>query len=215
MSKDGLRVNGKRFAELRKRIGFTQLDLANRAGYSERVIRKAESGGPLRFDTIRDLSECLSTPDRIVSPHHLLHSNLELAIQFVHAYDHYGRDALQHCQGFFADEFEFFCPGDPEQVAFAGVWKGVNGMQEFFNRFHSLFSRNAGSLKPTYLEADDRVVARYEDQVFFESHPMPSFWVNLHFQFKNGLIARIDDEYDTRAAAESFHQLLRRLGRTT
>ena len=213
MGKNGLRVNGKRIAELRNQLGYTQLYLATLAGYSERVIRKAESGGPLRFDTIRDLSECLSTPRRTVEPRHLLHSNLELAIQFVHAYDHYGRDALHHCQGLFADDFEFYCPGDSAHVAFAGLWKGIAGMQEFFNRFFALFSRQTGTLCPTYLEAEDRIVARYEDQVFFESHPMPTFWVNLHFQFKDGLIKRIDDEYDTRAAAESFSELLSRLGR--
>lgn len=213
MGKDGLRVNGKRFADLRKQIGLTQIDLANRAGYSERVIRKAESGGPLRFDTIRDLSECLSTSRRIVEPGHLLQSNRELAVQFVHAYDHFGRDALLHCEGLFTDDFEFFCPGDTEQVAFAGLWRGTAGAQEFLNIFFSLFTRSVGSLQTTYLEADNRVVARYEDQVFFESHPMPSFWVNLHFQFRDGLISRIDDEYDTRAASESFFDLLKRLGR--
>jgi ketosteroid isomerase-like protein/DNA-binding XRE family transcriptional regulator len=213
MGKEGLRINGKRFAELRKHSGFTQVDLAHRAGYSERVVRKAESGGPLRFETIRDLSQCLSTPDQVVEPRHLLQSNRELAIQFVHAYDHFSRDALSHCEGLFTEDFEFFCPGDPDQAAFAGHWKGVDGMQEFFDRFFSIFSRKEGSLQPTYLEADNRVVARYEDQVFFESHTMPSFWVNLHFQFRDGLIARIDDEYDTRLAAESFSELLRRLGR--
>lgn len=213
MRKDGIRINGRLFADLRKQLGLTQLDLANRAGYSERVIRKAESGGPLRFDTIRDLSQCLSSPNAVVEPKHLLQSNLELAVQFVHAYDHYGRDALSHCRGLFADDFEFFCPGDTEQVAFAGLWKGAQGMQRFFDNFFSLFTRNVGSLNPTYFEAEDRVVARYEDQVFFETHAMPPFWVNLHFHFRDGLISRIDDEYDTRLAAESFLELLKRLGR--
>jgi transcriptional regulator with XRE-family HTH domain len=213
MGKDGIRINGRLFADLRKQLGLTQIDLANRAGYSERVIRKAESGGPLRFDTIRDLSQCLSSPSGVVEPKHLFQSNRELAVQFVHAYDHYGRQALAHCKGLFTEDFEFFCPGDTEQVAFAGLWKGVEGMQQFFDRFFSIFARKKGSLNPTYFEAEDRVVARYEDQVFFESHPMPPFWVNLHFQFREGLIVRIDDEYDTRSAAESFSDLLKRLGR--
>lgn len=213
MGRESYRVNGKRFAELRKQIGLTQMDLANRAGYSERVIRKAESGGALRLETIRDLSQSLSTPNQIVEPSHLYHSQLDLAKQFVQAYDQFGRDALLHCDGLFHEDFQFCCPGDPIQVSFAGLWNGLEGMQEFFDRFFSLFSRKAGSLLPTYLEADCRVVARYEDQVFFETHPMPPFWVNLHFHFRDGLISRIDDEYDTRLAAESFLELLKRLGK--
>jgi transcriptional regulator with XRE-family HTH domain len=213
MNRSGLRVHGTRLIELRKQAGLTQLDLAVRSGYSERVIRKAEAGGPLRFETVQDIAQCLSTPQHQVTATNLLRTHLDLASQFVHAYDHYGGSALEHCDGLFAEDFEFYCPGDPEQVAFAGTWPGTEGMQTFFDRFFGVFSRDPGSLQPVYLESKERIVARYEDRVYFEGHSMPPFWVNLHFQFRDGCIARIDDEYDTRLASVAFAKLLARLGR--
>ncbi|MFN7730945.1 MAG: helix-turn-helix domain-containing protein [Pirellula sp.] len=213
MNRSGLRVHGNRLIELRKQAGLTQLDLAVRSGYSERVIRKAESGGLLRFETVQDIAQCLSSPQRIVTTADLLRTHLDLAMQFVHAYDHHGRGALEHCDGLFADDFEFYCPGDSEQVAFVGLWSGTEGMQSFFDRFYGIFTRDPGSLKPVYLESKERIVARYEDRVYFDGHSMPPFWVNLHFQFRDGCIARIDDEYDTRLASEAFGELLARLGR--
>lgn len=60
---------------------------------------------------------------------------------------------MQFCDGLLSDEVEFYCPGDTEQVAFAGLWIGTSGMQDFFDRFFSLFSCTAGTLQPTYLEA--------------------------------------------------------------
>ncbi len=167
----------------------------------------------MRIETIRDLSQCLSTVDSAVHAHELVLSNRDLALQFVQAYDDYGIEMVKHCKQIFADDVELHCPGDPGQVSFVGVWRGPSGIHEFFNRFFAFFGRQNGSLAPMCFESNDRVVIRYVDQVYFEGHSMPPFWVNLHFQFRDGKIVRIDDEYDTRAASESFLELLKRLGR--
>ncbi|AMV34200.1 helix-turn-helix protein [Pirellula sp. SH-Sr6A] len=213
MNNSGWVVNGRRLAEFRKLAGMTQLDLAARSGYSERAIRKAEAGGFLRISTLHDLAEALSTAERRVAVQELVLNQLTMAMQFVDAYDRHGVAMMQHCGEIFSEDVELHCPGDNAQVPFAGVWRGRDGLQLFFDLFFSVFSRTRGSLKPVYLESDHRIVARYEDQVFFESHPMPPFWVNLHFQFQDGRIVRVDDEYDTRYASQCFMELLQRLGR--
>ena len=82
----------------------------------------------------------MSSPKRIVTTADLLRTHLDLAMQFVHAYDHYGRGALEHCEWLFANDFEFYCPGDTQQVAFADLWPGTDGMQAFFDRFFGLFN---------------------------------------------------------------------------
>ncbi|MFN3148584.1 helix-turn-helix domain-containing protein [Bremerella sp.] len=46
--------------ELRLNNGWTQAELAKRAGYSERLIGKAESGSPIARDTIVDIADALS-----------------------------------------------------------------------------------------------------------------------------------------------------------
>jgi transcriptional regulator with XRE-family HTH domain len=65
------RVNGVTIRVRRKQLGWSQVELGHRAGYSERVIRKAEAGGTLRIQTIYDIAMTLSIGGSIVSFHDL------------------------------------------------------------------------------------------------------------------------------------------------
>ncbi len=47
--------NGQKLNALRARLGWTQAEAANKIRYSERLIRKAEKGLPIRGRTLRDL----------------------------------------------------------------------------------------------------------------------------------------------------------------
>ena len=57
-------VRGDLLRAQRLRNAWTQADLAARAGLSDRLIRKAEKGGPLRRSSIRVLAETLGVPER-------------------------------------------------------------------------------------------------------------------------------------------------------
>ena len=46
---------------------MSQVELSRRSGYSERVIRKAEAGGTLRFETIQDLATAMSVEGHSIS----------------------------------------------------------------------------------------------------------------------------------------------------
>ena len=51
---------------------MSQVELSRSSGYSERVIRKAEAGGTLRLETIRDLATAMSVEGHslpLVKPH--------------------------------------------------------------------------------------------------------------------------------------------------
>jgi transcriptional regulator with XRE-family HTH domain len=60
-------VNGVTIRGRRKQLGWSQVEFGQRAGYSERVIRKAEAGGTLRLQTIKDLAMTLSLGGVLVS----------------------------------------------------------------------------------------------------------------------------------------------------
>ncbi len=60
-------VNAKNFRQIRKRLGWSQVELGRRSGYSERVIRKAESGGVVRRRTLSELALTMSMDGQIVS----------------------------------------------------------------------------------------------------------------------------------------------------
>ncbi|HUP77016.1 MAG TPA: hypothetical protein VM260_00550, partial [Pirellula sp.] len=55
--------------------------------------------------------------------------------------------------------------------------------------------------------SQDRFVTRFEDQVSFRGRQMSAYWVNLHFQFCDGLLIRIDDEFDSLNLSRSIEQL--------
>lgn len=197
-----LSVNGQRIKRYRVALGWTQAELANKAGYSERLIRKAEAGGSLSMETIADLAEALSSFKEAVLAEHLLSDDhLAMAKQFVEGYDTHGKDMVTYYAHLFSDNLIVNCPADPQQVPFAGTWHGIAGFQDFLNQFFSVFDRKHQSLSPVYMVGDGRVTARYDDQLIFRGIALPAFWVNLHFHFENGLIVQIDDEFDTKNAA--------------
>ncbi len=200
-------VNATTFRGHRKLLGWSQAELGQRSGYSERVIRKAEAGGSLRLQTIQDLASAMSVDGKAVSFLDLTIDLELIASRFVESYDSLGCGMLQACGDIFADDFAFNCPADPNQVSFAGIWPGRLGFQEFLNRFFGTFTRKSGILKPVYMVSDDRVVARFEDQVCFQGHEMAAYWVNLHFHFRKGLVTRIDDEFDCLSVSKSLKQI--------
>lgn len=200
-------VNGSTIRECRKQLGWSQVELGCRSGYSERVIRKAEAGGSLRLQTIKDLAMTMSVDGLAISFQDLTIDLESIARRFVESYDWLGCNMLTACYDIFASDFSFSCPADPNQVSFAGEWYGLSGFQEFLNRFFATFSRVAGTLKPIYMVSQDRVVARFADQVCFHGHELSAFWVNLHFQFRNGFLIRIDDEFDSLNLSQTFERL--------
>lgn len=66
------RVSGTLLRSLRIARGWTQNDAAARAGISDRLLRKSESGGPIELQSITLLAELYSAPDAPLTPKHLL-----------------------------------------------------------------------------------------------------------------------------------------------
>lgn len=196
-------VNAVRIKQLRLARNWSQGELGRRAGYSERLVRKAEAGGRLSVDTIADLAEALSTTGELVTPESLECDYLGMAKTVVESYDLYGIEMMPHVSHLLSDDFVWYCPGDPEIAPFAGTWYGVAGLQAWLDIFFGIFRREPGTLETRWTVGSDIISARYEDRLWMGEQALDPFWVNLHFHFRGGLIIRIDDEYDTKAAADS------------
>ncbi len=54
-ARNSVGVDGRRLKKLRQRIGWTQEAAAEKSGYTERLIRKLESGGPVQWQTLHDV----------------------------------------------------------------------------------------------------------------------------------------------------------------
>ncbi|WDI40595.1 ester cyclase [Bremerella sp. P1] len=55
VSSRGVRVHGDKFRQLRQACGLTQEEASSKSGYSDRLIRKLERGGPVDFRTASDV----------------------------------------------------------------------------------------------------------------------------------------------------------------
>lgn len=67
-----------RGADIRRRrqlLGWTQLDLANKAGYSLRLVTKAEAGGPIKRQSLEVLAQTLTENGQPVQAMDLILSN--------------------------------------------------------------------------------------------------------------------------------------------
>ncbi|MFO0884502.1 MAG: helix-turn-helix transcriptional regulator [Pirellulales bacterium] len=191
-------INGNLLKQCRLNYGWSQRELARRAGYSERLIRKAESSGSLSISTIRDLAEALSNAGKTISYHQLLIDYVSIATAFMDAYNSLGKQMIAECTQFLSPDLIMFCPADPNQVPFAGEWQGLAGLESYLHLFYSHFERSYHSGPPIFLAGDERVSARYDECFVYLGKTFPPIWVHRHFQFKDDLIVRIDDEFDTK-----------------
>lgn len=193
-------INGRELRSRRILQGLTQVELARAAGYTERLIRKAEKGGSLELATIRDLAEALSSPEHTVTVESLTLDHLAMAKQWVEAFDQLEQRMLPDIEHLLADDFEFYCPGEPSTAPFIGTWKGTPGLQMFLDNYFAIFTR-VRNIKVEYTVGENSVGARWMESGFMQGIPCGPIRINLHFSFVNGLIARIDDDYDTQAGA--------------
>lgn len=71
--------NGAVVRRLRKRLGLTQSQLAERSGFSERLVRKAEASIPISMKTVKQLAVALSDDRQQVEANLLICSPIEIA----------------------------------------------------------------------------------------------------------------------------------------
>lgn len=195
-------VNGKKIQSLRLQCGWTQRDLARIAGYSVRVIRKAEATGSLKLQTVNDLSHAFQSRGIEIASEDLIIDQTSVAKEIVDSFDNLGYGMLDRCGKYLALNLEINCVANRTKFPFAGSWKGAGAMQSFLSAFFSQFTRKPGTLAPTYLVAKDRVVARFDETVYTRGHEVPQFFVNLHLHFNDFIVVRIDYEANFQALSD-------------
>ncbi|MEZ6135796.1 MAG: helix-turn-helix transcriptional regulator [Pirellulaceae bacterium] len=198
------KVCAQQLKEIRRACALTQLELAVLAGYSERLIRKAESGGSLSLTAIEDIAAALSTQHRAIEPDDLTASPLARTKLFMESYDQLCSRMLSRCRHIFHQDFVFDCTG-LRNSRLSGVWRGTAGFQGWLNLLFEKVSRpERGKLEVEFLTADRKVVAVFKDVLLTSDRTRHEMWVNLHFSYVDGLIWRIEDQCDTFLAARLF-----------
>lgn len=123
---------------LRERKGWTQLQFAQEAGYSERLINKAESGRSISTSAIEVLAEALSTGDDKIYFEDLICDTVALAKRYMAAIYIEQKNALAAIRDFLDDDVVFRIAGDPAIIPFAGEHRGIAGVGRALELFFSI-----------------------------------------------------------------------------
>jgi transcriptional regulator with XRE-family HTH domain len=207
-------VNAAVLRTVRLQTGLSQAELARRSGYSTRLIRKAESGGTLNYETIADIAMALTDLGSTVQVEELIFDPLAIVKEFVEGYLKTGVDSLSPMRPFLADHIALYCSADPVRFPLAGTWSGVGQVLKFFTHFCERYQRSSGNVTVSYLSGADCVAARFEDSLVFEGVDLPLVRFNWHFQFQAGTIVRIDFELDHLAISQwPSHRMTNKDGR--
>lgn len=195
-------VNTQVLRELRLKRGWSQKELAQKAGYSDRLVRKAEFGGKLDVETIRNIAEALSTLEEKVTLDLLTSDVLSIAKTFTQLFDELGAGMVPAIKHHIAPDFVLHVTSAVESIPLQGTWNGHHGFQAFLDLFFGSFSRDPETLAPLYADGTDFVVARYTDTLHAAGRPDIAIQVYRHFHFRDGLLSRIDDLYESPVVAE-------------
>lgn len=202
------RANGPRLRALRKSRGWSQLELATRAGYSERVIRKAEAGETVRHDVLSTLAQTLSTEDEAVSVPMLAFDPVAAVRRFFEIYDRHEIRMLAHMRDLLTEDVRFIFHADPSVNPLSGTWPGFEGLQAYLDLFFGMFVRcNPEPIAPVFSVSGDQVVARYSEVVRHGDIVAPPVWIHLIFTFRGDQICQVEDFCDTDTAARFLKEI--------
>ena len=152
------RALGKRLRHHRRRAGLTQVQLAVRAGFSERVIRKAEAGDVVRPETLEVLAEALSSDAEAVTAADLRGDPMALVHRWWELRKRHSYDFPRHIGGLLHDDFRFISNFEADSLPYAGSWNGVEGLVQYYEAVRHYF-KPLGTVSTRFLSADNHVTA--------------------------------------------------------
>ena len=133
-------VCGERMKYYRSILGWTQDELARRSGYSDRLIRKAEGGHSLSFETLQNLAQAFCCNGTKVSADDLMSSPKKSVQNFVD-FGFSRCDDIRLIHEIATSDCELEFNGDA-RVPLTGTWLGVEGLFRWLKLFREYVSNN-------------------------------------------------------------------------
>ncbi|MEW4486582.1 helix-turn-helix transcriptional regulator [Thalassoglobus sp. JC818] len=188
----------------RERLGWTQAELAKKAGYSERLVSKAESGKAISKKTIEHLAEAVSTPTNVVFPEDLISDPVQIARKYIEGLYVHQADGFRHFRPYLDEDVEFYIAGDPQTVPFAGRYKGLEQIQALFKQFFSFIESPPNhDYEPHYkfIGQGNEVIVWGQSWLHPIGRPLtePMELTQL-MKFRRGKLYHFEDRYDTSLA---------------
>lgn len=131
--------NGRLVRSLREKNGLRQVDLAEIAGYSVRLIGKAEAGKSLSKATIEILAEALSSVGSRIAPHQLILNLTSVGLEYLRARYSSDPNAVSQAADLLDKNFELrvFC--GKSTLDFLPEYREHAGLVEYYQKFFAIF----------------------------------------------------------------------------
>jgi len=121
------RVDGAKLRRLRQERAWSQEELAHQADLSERLIRKAESSGLLRYTTLVQLARALSRMGRSVRPEDLVPTETNNLVELVESLFVDNPDPKERSENVYGQALKIIVAGSAEAIPFSGTFQGMEG----------------------------------------------------------------------------------------
>ncbi len=204
--KRSYRCNVDLLVYLRERKGWTQHVLAEKSGYSERLISKVESGRPISRAAIEILAETLSTDDDRIYLEDLISDNVALAKEYVNAIYVHQKHAFEKIRHFLDDDVVFRVAGDPAVIPFAGEHRGLAEVERMVGVFFSVLQAPANhdhTACYSYLAQGKDVIVWGQSWLHPIGVPLKQpMMISNRMTFQRGKMIRFEDVYDTLHGAQ-------------
>lgn len=200
----GVQVQGEYLRYLRRVRGWTQQDLAERAGYCDRLIRKAEKDGFLLPETIEVLAEALSTPESPVEPSDLWllpRTKVDLFLQLLR-----GEKPLTEITiaAIATKQVTVRCKA-PEYVPFAGCFEGRSGLKQWLHAFRNSIADDQSQVSDQAIMVDQQQAFLHTCWIFEKANRRSkAIDLDIRMDLSMGQIAKMVAVCDTLDFVEFF-----------
>ena len=200
--------NGDLMRYLREKRGWTQQDLADKSGYSKRLISKAESGGSISVEAIEVLAETLSTNDHQLVSEDLTCDPLAFAKRYAEAIYTEQAGTYSAIESMLHPECVFYIAGDPDIIPFAGNHKGLLEIERALQIMFTVLEVPAGhDYRPWYTFAACGNESFLWGKTWIHPKGRPfeePMDIQHRFKFEEGKLVLLEDRFDTDRAHRSL-----------
>lgn len=191
---------------LRERRGWTQQQLADRAGYSIRLISKAENGSPISALAVREIAEALSDDEYQVALEDLTVDPLTLSKRFIFGLYELQAEAIDANLQWIDPDIMFHMAGDPKQIPFAGEHQGIDAVRDCLTLFFTILQPPEGhDPEPhyTFTAQGNDVFVWGESWIHAIGEPMEEpLKISVLMRYRRGRLILFDDRFDTLRGAQ-------------
>ncbi len=190
------RCNGDLLRFYRDRKGMTQNQLACEAGYSVRLVGKAEAGQPIRMETVEVLAEALSCPEQTIGPIDLMTDPVALAKKYVSAQSLQREQFVAQVDNILSANFQLHVLADYNRLGLKNIYHGVGGLSEYYGRLYRSpngFSGNAAGIQSQFFALGNEVLVWFQPDASVDLSGEFLFRSTTKLHFSGGMLVEQED----------------------